>query len=77
MNFRLALGKIAHDSIVRSFDLKLSQKPFGHENIHEVGNGLTLIDSYHCSRYNTQTKRLTQKQFEQVFEKVSARLNKS
>lgn len=76
-NVILALGKIAHDSIIRSFDLKLSQRPFGHENIHEIGNSLTLIDSYHCSRYNTQTKRLTQKQFEHVFKKVTATLNKS
>ncbi len=76
-NVILALGKIAHDSIIRSFDLKLSQYPFGHENVHEVGNGFTLIDSYHCSRYNTQTKRLTQKQFEQVFKKVTDALNKS
>lgn len=76
-NVMLALGKIAHDSIIRSFDLKLSQHPFGHENIHEIGNSLTLIDSYHCSRYNTQTKRLTQKQFEHVFKKVTATLNKS
>ena len=70
-NVILALGKIAHDSVIRSFDLKLSQHPFGHENIHKIGEGLTLINSYHCSRYNTQTKRLTQKQFEQVFKKVS------
>ena len=76
-NIILALGKIAHDSIIRSFDLKLSQHPFGHENIHQIGNGLTLIDSYHCSRYNTQTKRLTQKQFEKVFKKISETLNKS
>ena len=76
-NVILALGKIAHDSIIRSFDLKLSQNPFGHENVHEIDNGITLIDSYHCSRYNTQTKRLTQKQFEQVFKKISTILNKS
>ena len=76
-NVILALGKIAHDSIVRSFELKLSQNPFGHENVHEIDNGLTLIDSYHCSRYNTQTKRLTQKQFEQVFKKINTILNKS
>ena len=76
-NVILALGKIAHDSIIRSFDLKLSQNPFGHENVHEIDNGITLIDSYHCSRYNTQTKRLTQKQFEQVFKKISTILNKN
>ncbi len=76
-NVILALGKIAHDSIIRSFDLKLSQYSFGHENIHKIGDGLTLINSYHCSRYNTQTKRLTQKQFEHVFKKVTDLLNKS
>jgi len=76
-NVILALGKIAHDSIIRSFDLKLNQYPFGHENIYEIGNSLTLIDSYHCSRYNTQTKRLTRKQFEQVFKRVTDTLNKS
>lgn len=75
-NVILALGKIAHDSIIRSFGLKLSQHSFGHENIHEIGEGLTLINSYHCSRYNTQTKRLTQKQFEHVFKKVTDLLNK-
>lgn len=75
-NVILALGKIAHDSVIRSFDLKLSQHPFGHENIHQIGDGLTLINSYHCSRYNTQTKRLTQKQFEHVFKKVIDLLNK-
>ena len=76
-NVILALGKIAHDSVIRSFGFKLSEKPFGHENVHDVGNGLTLIDSYHCSRYNTQTKRLTQKQFEQVFKKIVDILKKS
>ena len=73
----LALGKIAHDSIIRSFDLKLSQYPFGHENIHVISEHLTLIDSYHCSRYNTQTKRLTARQFEKVFEKVTKHLSQS
>ena len=71
----LALGKIAHDSIIRSFELKLSQYPFGHENQYELANSITLIDSYHCSRYNTQTKRLTTKQFEKVFNKISNILN--
>jgi len=72
----LALGKIAHDSIIRSFDLKLSQYAFGHENQYQLPNSLTLIDSYHCSRYNTQTKRLTTQQFENVFKKISKLLDK-
>ena len=70
-NVILALGKIAHDSIIRSFDLKLSQHAFGHENQYELPNKIVLIDSYHCSRYNTQTKRLTTQQFEQVFKKIN------
>lgn len=73
----LALGKIAHDSIIRSFDLKLSQHVFGHENQFELPNDLILIDSYHCSRYNTQTKRLTIAQFERVFKKISKLMGQS
>jgi len=72
----LALGKIAHDSIIRSYGLTLSQYSFGHENQYELPNQLTLIDSYHCSRYNTQTKRLTTKQFENVFKKITKLLDK-
>lgn len=75
-NVILALGKIAHDSIIRSFDLKLSQYKFGHENQYQLPNKITLIDSYHCSRYNTQTKRLTTQQFEQVFKKIKKLLEK-
>ena len=66
----LALGKIAHDSVLRAFGLKLSQYPFGHAKQYKIQNKLHLLDSYHCSRYNTQTKRLTQKQFEAIFAKV-------
>ncbi len=66
----LALGKIAHDSVLRAFGLKLSQYPFGHAKQYKMQNKLHLLDSYHCSRYNTQTKRLTQKQFETIFAKV-------
>ena len=73
----LALGKIAHDSIIRSFNLKLSQYPFGHENKFTIAEKYTLIDSYHCSRYNTQTKRLTTKQFERVFQTVIELLNEN
>ena len=47
---------------------------FGHGIIHTLPNNLTLYDSYHCSRYNTQTKRLNVRMFEQVFEKICANL---
>jgi len=76
-NLILALGKIAHDSVLRAFDLKLSKYPFGHANLYELDNQMHLLDSYHCSRYNTQTKRLTQKQFEAIFSQARSILESS
>lgn len=70
----VALGSIAHDAILRALSLKKRDYKFAHHAQHEVGNGLTLIDSYHCSRYNTQTKRLTTAMFEAVFATVRERL---
>jgi uracil-DNA glycosylase family 4 len=66
----LALGKISHDSLIRFAGEKLSAHPFMHGKVHRLANGLTIIDSYHCSRYNTQTKRLTDEMFEAVFVKI-------
>ena len=63
----LALGSIAHGAVVRSFGLKLSSYPFGHNRLHELPKGIHLLDSYHCSRYNTQTRRLTEDMFREVF----------
>lgn len=74
-NVILALGKIAHDAVLRGFDLKLSQYPFGHAKCYKLSNRITLLDSYHCSRYNTQTRRLTKIQFEEIFEKILKLLN--
>jgi len=62
----LALGKIAHDAVLRAYELKLSALKFAHAAEHDLPDGRTLFDSYHCSRYNTQTKRLTQEMFMQV-----------
>ncbi len=59
----LALGKIAHDSTIRTFGLKLSAHPFAHEAVHQLPGGLVLVDSYHCSRYNVNTGRLTEEMF--------------
>jgi uracil-DNA glycosylase family 4 len=70
----LALGKIAHDAVLRASDLRLSAHPFGHGRLHLPDNGLTLIDSYHCSRYNTQTRRLTEEMFSDVFRLACSRL---
>ncbi|MEO0466698.1 MAG: uracil-DNA glycosylase [Pseudomonadota bacterium] len=69
----LCLGKIAHDSTVRALGLKLSAHPFGHESEYAVeneGRELTLLSSYHCSRYNTNTRRLTTEMFESVFSRA-------
>ncbi len=66
----LALGGIAHRAIVRSFGLRQVDYPFGHAAEHVVEEGMTLLDSYHCSRYNTQTRRLTEPMFSAVFARI-------
>ncbi len=66
----MALGRIAHDSIIRSNKLRLADYPFGHCARHELTNGIKLIDSYHCSRYNLNTRRLTTPMFEKVFDTI-------
>ena len=63
----LALGSIAHKSIIAAMNLKQKDYVFAHAALHELGEGVTLIDSYHCSRYNTQTGRLTSEMFDHVF----------
>ncbi len=70
----LALGRIAHDSTVTALGLKRSRVPFGHGASHEVRPGLTLFDSYHCSRYNTNTGVLTEAMFRAVFADIRASL---
>ncbi len=66
----VALGKIAHDATLRALALKPAQFRFGHCVRHKVRDGLTLFDSYHCSRYNTNTGKLTTAMFEAVFADV-------
>jgi uracil-DNA glycosylase family 4 len=68
----VALGKIAHDAAVRSAGGKLSAYPFGHLAEHRLPDGRLLIDSYHCSRYNQNTNRLTRAMFEAVFARALA-----
>jgi len=63
----IALGKVAHDSLCRSFGVPLAKAKFAHGATHELPSGLRLIDSYHCSRYNQNTKRLDAAMFEAVF----------
>lgn len=66
----VALGQIAHGSAVRTAGGRLSAFPFGHLAEHRLPDGRILIDSYHCSRYNQNTNRLTQAMFEDVFERA-------
>lgn len=58
-----AIGKDAHDALIRILGLKVSAHPFRHGTVHRLPNGLVLADSYHCSRYNTNTGRLTEAMF--------------
>lgn len=66
----IALGSIAHRAVLKTQGLVLSRYPFGHLAEHRLPAGLRLISSYHCSRYNTQTRRLTPEMFEAVFERA-------
>lgn len=68
----LALGNIAHQAVLRACHLKLSAYNFQHGAVHTLPNGLRLLDSYHCSRYNTQTRRLTPAMFQAVFATAKA-----
>ncbi len=70
----VALGRVAHDATLAALALKGRPYPFAHAAVHELPNGLLLADSYHCSRYNTNTGRLTPTMFEAVFSAVKARL---
>ena len=66
----LALGTIAHHAVLLALAIKKIQFPFRHGARYELPSGLTLYDSYHCSRYNTQTRRLTPAMFEAVFMQI-------
>jgi len=67
----LALGQIAHASTVRALDARVATHAFGHGSEHRIGD-LTLLGSYHCSRYNTNTGRLTPEMFDTVFARARA-----
>ena len=69
----LALGAIAHGAVLRGCGLKASACVFGHGAEHALPGGRVLVDSYHCSRYNTQTRRLTTEMFREVVGRATAR----
>ena len=66
----LALGRVAHDAVLMSLAKARSRYPFAHNAAHDISPGLRLFDSYHCSRYNTNTRRLTPVMFHDVFRAI-------
>ena len=75
----LALGTLAHGAVLAALGKKKSAYKFGHNTFHDLADGmdggLVLADSYHCSRYNTNTGRLTESMFELVFEGIRKRFS--
>jgi uracil-DNA glycosylase family 4 len=71
----IALGTIAHNAVLKALGLRQSAYAFGHNRRHRLPDGLSMIDSYHCSRYNTQTRRLTPEMFHEVFAQAKAQLS--
>jgi uracil-DNA glycosylase family 4 len=72
----LALGTIAHQAVLKAHGLKLSSLKFGHNILHELPGGRMMIDSYHTSRYNVQTNRLTKAMFADVFRTIGTLLDR-
>jgi uracil-DNA glycosylase len=72
----VALGRIAHESTLKALGLRSAAARFAHGASHQAG-AITLYDSYHCSRYNTNTGVLTPTMFRSVFAKVRADLENS
>jgi uracil-DNA glycosylase family 4 len=71
----LALGRIAHDQTLAGLGLKKSAFPFAHGARHDIAGGRVLFDSFHCSRYNTNTRRLTAEMFQAVFAAIKRELD--
>ena len=72
----LALGRIAHDATLAALRIKPSAFPFAHGARHGLERGVALFDSYHCSRYNTNTGRLTAAMFRAVFDSIATHLGR-
>lgn len=66
----LALGAVAHRAVLMALDLPLSRFAFAHGKVHRLAAGRRLVDSYHCSRYNTQTRRLTPAMFKRALKRA-------
>lgn len=75
LNAIVSLGRIAHDSTLAALGVRAKEAPFAHGAVHAVGGPFKLFDSYHCSRYNTNTGRLTRAMFKDVFAAVRDHLS--
>jgi uracil-DNA glycosylase family 4 len=73
----LALGTVAHQAVLMALGRKRAEHAFSHGAKHELPGGHALFDSYHCSRYNTQTRRLTPQMFRDVFDSIARHLKNS
>jgi uracil-DNA glycosylase len=71
----LALGTVAHEASLRALDVTRREHPFAHGAEHVLARGMRMFDSYHCSRYNTNTRRLTTAMFDAVFARIVRHLN--
>jgi len=71
VNTVLALGLVAHEAVLKAVGLKRTAAKFVHGAEHELPGERWLVDSYHCSRYNTQTRRLTAEMFRQVLKRAA------
>ena len=72
----LVLGLVAHKAVLKACDVKIKHFPFGHNACAQLPDGRWLLSSYHCSKYNTSTKRLTESTFHDVFEHAQQLLSK-
>lgn len=70
----LVLGLIAHEEVLKVFDLKASNNKFKHGKIHNIKNNIIMLNSYHCSRYNINTNRLTIEMFNEIIRTITKRI---
>ena len=66
----LALGRIAHQALIKTYGMRQADFAFGHGAEHRLADDLILLDSYHCSRYNVQTNRLTTEMFDTIIARL-------
>ena len=73
----LSLGLLSHKAVIKALGLKQAEFKFIHGAHYKLSSKLSLIDSYHCSRYNTNTRRLTATMFQDVFKKIKSELDQA